>query len=97
MPSRGFRVVYLRVQTVSVKLEWLPQLACRPEVVLPDRKWLPPAQIQRPMTPNVKEFSLLTPYSLLFVPRCFFLTPCFCPIHIAGAHAYRDQAFLGDC
>jgi len=49
LPSRGFRIINLRVQSdgmfvVSVKPE---VVVSQPEVVLRDRKWLPSAQVQR--------------------------------------------------
>jgi len=46
--SRGFWIVDLRVQTSVFAVSMKPEVVvCRSEVVLRDRKWLPPAQIQR--------------------------------------------------
>jgi len=48
LPSRGFRIVDLRVQTAVFAVSVKPEVVVsRPEVVLRDRKWLLPAQLQR--------------------------------------------------
>ena len=64
--SRCFRIADLPVQTtvfaVSVKSE---MVVSRPEVVLRDRKWIPPAHTATPITPSMKEFSVSTPSPLL--------------------------------
>jgi len=48
LPSRGFRIVDLRVQMAEFVVSIKPEVVvCRLEVVLRDRKWLPPTHIQR--------------------------------------------------
>jgi len=48
LTDRGFRIVDLRVQTAVFAVSVKPEVVVsRPEVILRDRKWLPPAQIQR--------------------------------------------------
>ena len=48
LPSRGFQIVDLRVETAAFAVLVKPEVAVfRPEVVLRDRKWFRPAQIQR--------------------------------------------------
>jgi len=48
LPSRGFRIVDLQVQTAVFAVSVKPEVVvCRPGLVLRDRKWLFPAEIQR--------------------------------------------------
>ena len=77
LPCRCFRIVDLRIQMAVFVVK--PELVVsRPEVVLQDRKWLPPAQIQRLRSRRrVKEFSVSTSSPLLL------------STYISGVHAPR--------
>ena len=85
IPSRGFRIVDLRVQTAVFAVSVKPEVVVSGlELVLRDRKWLPPAEILWYSDCNH------APCEGIFCFDSVSITF----VHIASAHAYRDQAFL---
>jgi len=86
LPSRGFRFVDLRPASSDGNICGFRQtgsgcLSTGSSLARPEVASSGP-DTATPMTPSVKDFSVDS-VSMTFV-------------HIAGAHAYRDQAFRGD-
>jgi len=92
LASRGFRIVDLRVQTSVFAVSGKPEVVVsRPEVILRDRKWLLPTQIQRLRSRRVLR-------SFLFRLRLHYFCLCIgsarsfgLPLQVTVRHMLRDR------